>query len=130
MSGDRPNYSKEVSLLLIASNASVREIEDVSIQSFVRARTRDMALDEPYDPDLYGPVIVLEPGDTANQLAEAAGFDVLTQEVPFEVLDDHPSCYELVIVPGDGDFGIVIYIPKLEGVCPELLAFCQAHATP
>ena len=117
-------------MLLLTGKESVRDVVDVRIQSFVTQRMKDMAMDEPYDPDLFGPIVVIEPGDTADQLADAVGFNVLSQDVPTEVVDEHPSCYEIVIVPGDGDYGIVIFIPKLDGVSSELLAFCKAHATP
>jgi hypothetical protein len=36
----------------------------------------------------------------------------------------------MVFVPGDGDFGIVIFIPKLEDIDPDLLAVCAEYAVP
>ena len=48
----------------------------------------------------------------------------------FEVLEEHAGFYELVFVPGDGDFGIVIFIPKQQGIDPELLAMCAEYAVP
>ena len=34
-----------------------------------------------------------------------------------------------VLVPGDGDFGVVIFIPKVAGIDPDLLAFCAQYAS-
>ena len=43
---------------------------------------------------------------------------------------EHDTCYEMVFVPGDGDFGIVIFIPKHPGIDAELLALCAEYAVP
>lgn len=96
---------------------------------------------EDYDPDLHGPVVVVEPGDTVDQLEQDLGCSILQDPwdgtrfgddgfTPgFEVLEEHPGFYELVIVPGDGDFGVVIFIPKQDGINAELLHFCETYAT-
>jgi hypothetical protein len=107
----------------------------------IEQRMVDMSGDDPFDPDLHGLIAVLEAGDTSEQLTEAIGLDVLSEpwtgvrfgecafHPAFEVLLEHAGFFELVIVPGDGDYGNVIFIPKLAGVDPELLSFCQAYAS-
>ena len=104
-------------------------------------RIADMTDGEDYDPDLHGPVVVVEPGDTVEQLEQDLGCSILQDPwdgtrfgddgfAPgFEILEEHPGFYELVIVPGDGDFGIVIFIPKQDGISAELLHFCETYAT-
>lgn len=96
----------------------------LEIQPIAQQRIADMTDGEVYDPDLHGPVVVVEPGDTVEQLERDLGCSIL--QVPwdgtrfddggftpgFEVLEEHPGFYELVIVPSDGDFGVVIFIPN------------------
>ena len=86
----------------------------------------DVCVDEPYEPDLHGYLIVVEPGDSVQDLEEESGCPVSC----FEVLEELDTCYEMVFVPGDGDFGIVIFIPKVEGIDADLLAVCAEYAIP
>ncbi len=104
-------------------------------------RIADMTDGEDYDPDLHGPVVVVEPGDTVERLEQELGCSILQDPwdgtrfgddgfAPgFEVLEEHPGFYELVIVPSDGDFGVVIFVPKQDGISAELLHFCETYAT-
>ncbi len=48
----------------------------------------------------------------------------------FEVLEEHDRCYEMVFILSDGGEGIAIFIPKVIGIDPELMAFCREYATP
>jgi len=45
-----------------------------------------------------------------------------------EFLEDHGCCYETYIL--GGDFGIGIFVPKQDGINPDLLAMCLAYAVP
>ncbi len=47
----------------------------------------------------------------------------------FEVLTEHARCYEMVFILSDGGDGVAIFIPKVIGIAPELLAFCREYAT-
>lgn len=114
----------------------VPEIEPIATR-----RIADMTDGEDYDPDLHGLVVVVEPGDTIEQLERELGCSILQDAwdgtrfgddrfTPnFELLEEHRGFYELVIVPGDGDFGVVIFIPKQDGINTELLHFCETYAT-
>lgn len=125
-----------LSLRQLDGSGATREIRVIAQQ-----RLSDMTDGEDYDPDLHGPVVVVEPGDTVEQLEQDLGCSILQDPwdgtrfgddgfTPgFEVLEEHPEFYELVIVPGDGDFGIVIFIPKQDGISAELLQFCETYAT-
>jgi hypothetical protein len=84
------------------------------------------ATEEPYEPDLHGYMIVVEAGDSVQDLEEESGCPFAY----FEVLEELDTCYETVFVPGDGDFGVVIFIPKLAGIDPDLLAVCAEYAVP
>ncbi len=98
---------------------------------------------DPYDADMLGYMIVVQPGDTVAALeAEckcAIMHNYFDPEIRYgnpdfvhsaEAIEDHCCCYELTYILG-GDFGIGIFIPKaLEGINPELLAMCAEFATP
>ena len=75
--------------------------------------------------------VVPEPGETIPQLVEALGTDLLTVDgCPlWELIDEHPTCYEFVIVMSDAGEGAEVFIPKT-GMAADLLALCQLHATP
>ncbi len=74
--------------------------------------------------------IVLEPGDTAAMLETELGVPVWDDGPSWEFLDEHPSCYEMVIVLSDNGFGAEIFIPKAPGIDPDIQALCQQYATP
>jgi len=40
----------------------------------------------------------------------------------FEALEEHARCYEMVFILNDDGYGIDIFIPKVIGIDPELLA--------
>ena len=72
-----------------------------------------------------------EPGETIQQLVEALGTDLQTVDGSplWEFIEEHPTCYEFVIVLDDSGFGAEVFIPK-SGMDAELLSLCQMHATP
>ena len=76
--------------------------------------------------------VIPEPGDTLQQLVNAIGTDLLTTDgCPlWEFVEEHPTCYEFVIVVRDDGFGAIGLISKMEGIDPELLALCSQYAIP
>jgi hypothetical protein len=97
----------------------------------------------PWDADELGYFIVVEPGDSADVLEAEIGFPVLRgllDDVPFgdedfspafEWAEIHPEgFYELVYITSDSGYGFDIFVANAPGVDPELLALCQAYATP
>lgn len=129
-------------MLTIATTEEATTIQDVEIRSFVLSRIDEITNGEDFDPEIHGVFIVIEEGDTAMALESVSGCPVISNPISgrnygepdfmplFEYLGDHPSCFEMVFVSGDGDFGIVILIPKTEGIDAELLAFCATYAQP
>lgn len=113
------------------------DLSDLIQQRFESIRSDD----EDYDPDIHGFIFLVQPGDSIAQVELATGCDLISDPFTsvqfgdpdfrpnFELLEEHAFCFEMVFVPGDGDFGIVIIIPKA-GIDPELLAFCQTYAVP
>jgi len=112
------------------------------LQTLVTSRFDEITGGELFDPDIHGIFIVVEPGDTATDLENVSGCPILTNPISgrqygdhdfeplFEYLGEHPCCFEMVFVSGDGDFGIVIFIPKIGGIAQDLLAFCRHYASP
>ncbi len=120
-------------------------VADPWLREHITQRFTEMCPDddfEDYDPDINGFMIVVEPGDTVEQLESEADCPVLGDPwddtrfgdpdftPSFEVLEEHDRFYELVLVPDCGDFGVVIFIPKYTGIDPALLSFCSRYATP
>jgi hypothetical protein len=117
-------------------------IKDPTLRELVARRFDEISNGEPFDPDIHGVLIVVEADDTVTDLENVSGCPILTNTITarhfgddgfeplFEYLGEHESCFELVFVSGDGDFGIVIFIPKTEDIAPELLSFCATYAQP
>jgi hypothetical protein len=113
----------------------------IALLGRIKERMACMAQDEPFDSDIHGQIVVIEAGDSLGALPSVIGFDILINsftglrfgepgfEPTFEVLEESPVCYELVFIHGDGDDGIVIFIPKGVEIDPALLAYCETYAT-
>ena len=120
-------------MLVLRDPALARRIAVPEIRRLVEQWFLDVCTEEPYEPDIHGFVIVVEPGDSVRDLEEESGCPLLDADVSspcFEILEELDTCYEMVFVPGDGDFGVVVFIPKLEGIDPDLLAVCAEYAVP
>jgi hypothetical protein len=120
-------------MLVLKYPSSFNSITDPDILKLVRLRHDQMG------DEMFGSVIIIEVGDTVEDIEEEIGFFVMTNLfddirypdpdfVPcFEVLEDHGTFYEMVFILGDGDESIEIFIPK-HGVDNELLAMCSQYA--
>ena len=118
-------------MLVVRDPEVARRIVAPEIRQLVEQRFLDICAEEPYEPDVHGYMIVVEAGDSVRDLEEESGCAILGDPSPsFEVLEELDTCYEMVFVPGDGDFGVVIIIPKLAGIDPDLLAVCAEYAVP
>lgn len=118
------------------------KIEDDALRALVAQRFVEITQDEPYDPDVYGYFIVLEPGDSVAALEEEVSWPILGSVFNdarfgdadfspcFEFLEEHeqPACFEMVFILSDGGFGIDLFIPKLPGMDAQLMDFCQTYA--
>ncbi len=119
-------------------------IENEALRALVAQRFMEIVQDEPYDPDIYGYFIVMEPGDSVAALEQETGWPILGSVFNearfgdadfspcFEFLEEHerPACYEVVFILNDGGFGIDLFIPKVPGMDRQLLDFCRAYAVP
>ena len=129
-------------MLVLRDPEVATRITDPALRSLLEQRFEDLCAGEDYDPEIHGFFLVVEPGDSVEALESESECPILRSPFSsarygdpgfkpvFEVLEEHPSFYEMVFVPGDGDFGVVIFIPKEEGIDPELLALCSDYAEP
>lgn len=93
-----------------------------------------------YDPDEHGYIVIAEPGDEATVLEAETGYPILSDWFnenhygdedfgpAFEWLKEHPCCFELCFIPNDGDFVLLLIVPKMSGVDAQLLAMCRENA--
>lgn len=128
-------------MLILRDPAAVSGVADPAIAKLLALRFSQLSEDEPYDPDVHGFFILVEPGDTVSGLEAASGcwitqglFSEARYGEPdfspcFEVLEEHPFCWELIFILNDGGFGVLFAIPK-SGIDDELQRFCRQYAIP
>lgn len=127
---------------VIRDPADATSIADPELQTLVQKTIAALSEDYPYDPDVLGYFLIVQPGDSLATINAQIGFDILANRwtgirydqpgytQSFEVLDEHAGYYELVFVLSDDGFGIELFIPKADGVDPELLSMCSLYAAP
>lgn len=115
-------------------------IADPELRTLVQKTIAALSEDYPYDPDELGYFLIVEPGDSLATINAQIGFDILANRwtgirydqpgytQSFEVLDEHTHWFEMVFVLSDDGYGIEVFIPKTEGIDPDLLAMCQRYA--
>ncbi len=75
--------------------------------------------------------LVLQPGDTVNALEAVLGFRIIGDpELTFlpEWVADHGHVLEAVWLLTDDGFAHVAWLPRLEGMDPELIEFGTTYA--
>lgn len=115
-------------MIVLRDPLLVGSIPDPNIRFLVEQRFTEITDGEAYDADIHGYFVVVELGDSVSALEQEIGCPILAP--CFEVLEEHPSFYEMVFIMGDGDGGTVLIIPKTQGINPDLLAMCQTYAVP
>lgn len=128
---------------ILRNEAAIAALPNDTLRRLIEKRVAEINECCPWDSDELGYFISVEVGDTAEDLAAEIGFSVLRgllDDVPFGHEDFSPSFewaeihpegfYELVYIVNDAGFGYDIFITNQPGVDPDLLAMCQAYATP
>ena len=112
-------------------------IINVHIRHFLEQRFQAITDGDDLDPDIHGYALVIEPSDTmVSLLADPEGCILrgLTETgafvMPPESVQEHPEFYDLVFVPGDGDYAVNVVIPREPGIDAQLLTLCAQIATP
>ncbi len=129
---------------ILRDPAETTSITDPEIRALVEQRFIDLCQDseEDYDWEVMGYFVLVESGDAVAAIESqteawicSSPFGALRYgeagfQPCYELLEEHPGFYEMVFVPSDGDFGISLFIPKIEGIDSELVQFCKEYAVP
>ena len=120
-------------MLILKYPSSFDSITDPDILKLVKLRHSQLG------DEMFGSVIIVEAGDTVEDIENEIGFCILTNlfdDISYpdpdfvpscEALEDHGDFYEMLFILGDGDEAVEIFISK-HGVDNELLAMCSQFA--
>jgi hypothetical protein len=133
-------------MIVLRDPADVAGVVHPLIRDLAALRTTQILNGETYDPAIHGVMVVVEPGDTVEQLEQEIGLPILHglfDDVPFgdpdvtpcfEILEEHTyeqhRIYEMVFISNDDGFATTVIVPATEGVPGDLLAMCRSFATP
>ncbi len=130
-------------MVIITNPVQIAVITDRSLRQLIERRIQEISECCPWDADELGPMIVIEPGDTADDLHAIMNFSILEGifddsrfgdeefSPSFEFAEVHGDhLYELVYIVSDGGYGFDIFIVNRPGIDPTILAFCQTYAVP
>lgn len=91
--------------------------------------TRRAHLEQYGDLSDLGSFVIIEPGDTLEQIETMLGFPLIEDMTPaFEWVERHGDLFEIPVVVSDDGFGHLLIVPDAEGIDPKLLALCHAYA--
>lgn len=130
-------------MLVLRDTTAISDITDPVLRELIERRIQEINECCPWDADELGPMIVVEPGDTADDLQSIMNFSILEGifddshfgnddfSPSFEFAEVHGDhLYELVYIVSDGGYGYDIFILNRPGIDPTILAFCQTYAVP
>ena len=132
-------------MIVLRDPQATSQLTDPYIHELVSLRWSQLLAGEPYDYDRHGYMVIVEPGDTVEQLEQEIGLPVLHglfDDVPygdpdftpcFEILEEHTyekrRIYEMVFISNDDGFATTVFVPTSEGIPTDLLAMCRSFAT-
>ena len=134
-------------MIVLRDPQTTSQITDPYIRELVSLRWSQVLAGEPYDYDRHGYMVVVEPGDTVEQLEQEIGLPVLHglfDDLPyghpdftpcFDFLERHTyengnNIFEILIISNDDGFATTVFVPDSEGIPGTLLALCRSFATP
>jgi len=124
-------------MLVIRDPSSLSHLHDPEVRGLIERR-----IEEYGDDAGLATFVVVEPGDPLGALDAQLGFPVLSNRLDgarygdpgfapsFEVAEDHGGFYEMVFVLADYGDGVLVLVPKQDGVEPRLLQLCAEYAAP
>jgi len=127
-------------MIVIQNLASLDRIHNLELRKLIQLRYQQLNADD--DLQKNAQLIVAELGDTLAELEEQGGCLLLTnwldgtqfgnpEFTPMsEIIEDHGCCLEMAFILNDDGFCVVFFIPKTDGITPDLLAMCEQYATP
>lgn len=113
---------------VLRDRASIVALEDPTLRALIEKRVEALAEFDDCPLEALVTFIVVEPGDTLKAIDAVLGRSVVGGT--HELIEAHAGFYEMVFVLSDDGAGIEVFIPKIPGVPPELLAMCADHAMP
>lgn len=132
-------------MINIKDPSQVSSIPDPAIRNLIKNRfiqIGDGLAGEPFNSDLHGYLIVVEPGDTVTALEKESDCRILYNifdDTHFghpdfmpscEFLDNYEYCFDMLFILSDSGYGINFFIPKQDGIDAELLTMCSMFSTP
>ena len=126
-------------MIVVRDHSTIDQISNLQIRELVQQRINDLG-GESFDSNELGYFLVVEAGDSIEAIRATVGFDILhnrftgirfnaTGFTPsFEFIEEFPACYDMVFVLEDSGFGVEIFVPKEEGIDPDLIAMCRMFA--
>ena len=116
-----------------------RRHPDIDLRHLLRRRIESLKdAGSDFDlADLFN-VIVIEAGDTVEELEQAIPHSVLTDWAdrdwfdpgftpPWEVCEIHPRWFEITFILCDDGFGVVVYVPRQTCTDTVLLYLCERY---
>lgn len=116
-------------MLVIRDPSSLSQLNDHAVRELIRRR-----MDEYGDDAGLATFVAVEPGDPIDSLDAQLGFPILSNRFDgrrhgepdfapsFEVLEEHPGCYQMVFILADYGDGVLVFVPKHDGVDGRLSA--------
>ena len=126
-------------MIVVRDQSNIDQISNPAIRELVQQRINDLG-GESFDSNELGYFLVVEAGDSIEAIRATVGFDILhnrftgirfnaTGFTPsFEFIEEFPACYDMVFVLDDTGIGVEIFVPKEEGIDPDLIAMCRMYA--
>ena len=126
-------------MIVVRDVSTIDQISNPAIRELVQQRINDLG-GESFDSNELGYFLVVESSDTLEALSAQLGFDMLRNRFTgirfnatgftpsFEFIEEFPACYDMVFVLDDTGIGVEIFVPKEEGIDPDLIAMCRMFA--
>ena len=126
-------------MIVVRDHSTIDQISNPAIRELVQQRINDLG-GEAFDSNELGYFLVVESSDTLEALSAQLGFDILRNRFTgirfndtgftpsFEFIEEFPACYDMVFVLDDTGIGVEIFVPKEEGIDPDLIAMCRMYA--
>mgnify|MGYP003382769205 CR=1 FL=1 len=123
-------------MIVIRDLPTVNLINNTVIRELVQQRIDSL---DGFDLADVGYFLVVEASDSIEAIDKQVGFPILCNRFTgiqwdqpgftpsFELVEEFPACFDLVYVLGQDGAGVEVFVPKVEGVHPELLAMCQRY---
>lgn len=129
-------------MLVIKEAGEVARVETPEIRVLIESRIATLSEEEPYDSATHGYFVLWEEGDAIEDLDQVLSFSALSNRYSgqrygdagftpsFELVEEHPACFEMVFVLSDDGYGVMVFIPKSANADTKLLAMCRQYAIP